>query len=418
MQSTQVYPHEYLVNESFSLLSRIAQLKPFSMTMPMVKGASVSASALKEITELLENGKKVLYASIKKFIHKVRDVQEQEYDAKDLQGEFTLLKMRYNSILDQLDIFADVLSQRAEHGVGIWLSGLDVLAEDGLSIGKPFFEPPPLMVFLERGHGAAIRRARTRLPGGDLNPVAVIQIPRERMVGSGIASSLIHEVGHQAAESLELTKSIRTVLNEKLAGNIAGSNAWKCYERWISEILADYWAMGHLGITASLGLMGVVTLPSYFQFRLDLTDPHPAPYMRVKISCAFGQSMFPHVQWDRIWKMWQLFYPTEGLPKEKTDLLDELNEHLDEFVALVNNHRAASLKGKRLVDIFPIAERQPQQLKQLYRLWKKDKSLMDKAAPTLVFAVLGQAKSDLIMHANDESAMLAQLLRNWAYNRK
>lgn len=417
MQAPTIFPHEYLVNESYSLLSRISQLKPFVMTMPMVKGASVSGQALKEITELLEKGKHVLYEAIKKYIHKVMAAKEKEYDPKDLQAEFTLLKLRYNNILDQLDIFADVLSQRAEHGVGIWLSGLDILAEDGLTIGKTYFDPPPLMVFLERGHGAAIRRARTRLPGGDLNPVAVIQIPRERLVGSGIASSLIHEVGHQAAESLNITKSLRIVLARKVAENGPGVNAWKCYERWISEILADYWAMGHLGITASLGLMGVVTLPSYFQFRLDLNDPHPAPYMRVRISCAFGKSMFPHVQWDRIWKLWQLFYPTEGLPKEKTGLLQELEKYLDDFVSLVNNHRPPSLKGKKLVDIFPLAERQPRQLQQLYLRWKQDKSLMDKAPPTLVFAVLGQAKSDMVIQATEEAALLGQQLRNWAYNR-
>jgi len=417
MQSTNIYPREYLINESFSLLSRIGQLKPFVMTMPMVKGAAVSTKALKEITDLLEKGKAVLYKAIKKYIRKVQAATDEDGDPRELQGEFTLLKLRYNNILDQLDIFADVLSQRAEHGVGIWLSGLDILAEDGLVVSKAYADPPPLMVFLERGHGAAIRRARTRLPGGDLNPVAVIQIPRERMVGSGIASSLIHEVGHQAAESLELTKSLRIVLAQKLSGHAPGYNAWRCFEKWISEIIADYWAMGHLGISASLGLMGVVTLPSYFQFRLDLDDPHPAPYMRVKISCAFGKSMFPHIQWDRIWKLWQLFYPTEGLPAEKITLLEELDQYLDEFVALVNNHRPASLKGNRLVDIFPLAERQPHRLQRLYKQWKMDRSLMDKAPPTLVFAVLGQAKSDMVIQAAEESRMLEQQLRNWAYNR-
>jgi hypothetical protein len=78
--------------------------------------------------------------------------------------------MRFNNITDQLDIFADVLSQRGENETGIWLAGLDVLAEDGLKAIKPFADVPPLMVYLDRGHGAAIRRARTRLPGGDENP--------------------------------------------------------------------------------------------------------------------------------------------------------------------------------------------------------------------------------------------------------
>jgi hypothetical protein len=52
-----------------------------------------------------------------------------------------------------------------------------------------------MVCYLDRGHGAAIRRARTRLPGGKSNPVAVIRVPRERMISHGIASSLIHEVG-------------------------------------------------------------------------------------------------------------------------------------------------------------------------------------------------------------------------------
>jgi hypothetical protein len=37
-------------------------------------------------------------------------------------------------------------------------------------------------------------------------------VPRERMVGSGVASSLVHEVGHQAAALLDLTNSLRPSL--------------------------------------------------------------------------------------------------------------------------------------------------------------------------------------------------------------
>ncbi len=178
-----LYSYDYLANEAQSLLERLKQVKPFSMTMPMVRGASVSAKALKEIIDLLEKGKLEMYGSIEQFVKKVSAAKQQgNGDVCGLQSAFTIQKLRYNSILDQLDIFADVLSQRAEHEVGIWLSGLDVVAEDGLAVCKAYFDIPPLAVFLERGHGAAIRRARTRLPGGDENPVAVIQLPRERMV--------------------------------------------------------------------------------------------------------------------------------------------------------------------------------------------------------------------------------------------
>jgi hypothetical protein len=388
------------------------------MTMPMVKGASVSAKALKEIIDLLEKSKEKLYGSIQQFINKVNTAKQQQKSiAGDLQMTFTIQKLRYNSILDQLDIFADVLSQRAEHDVGIWLSGLDVLAEDGLTICKNYFDIPPLMVFLERGHGAAIRRARTRLPGGDENPVAVIQIPRERMVGSGIASSLIHEVGHQAAESLELTKALRIELQKKINASSKNKDAWRHYERWISEILADCWAMGHLGISATLGLMGVVTLPDYFQFRLDLDDPHPAPYVRVKLSCAFGKALYPHQQWNRVWQLWKLFYPTDNLSIDKKTLLQQLDDEEENFVQLALQYKPIALKGKSVAEIFPSKQRQPLQLQQMFQQWKQQPSLIERAPPALVLAVFGQAKYDLAITAEEENSLLTQQLRNWAYKR-
>ena len=45
--------------------------------------------------------------------------------------------------------------------------------------------------------------------------MAIVKVPRERMVGSGIASSLMHEVGHQAAALLGLVESLRPILRKK-----------------------------------------------------------------------------------------------------------------------------------------------------------------------------------------------------------
>lgn len=323
-------------------------MQPFSMTMPMVKGASVSDKSLKTVMELLEKGTSELRSRAYLFIEKIKTSDNNPSRIQNLQAGFTILKLRFNSILDQLDIFADVLSQRSEHDVGIWLSGLDVLAEDGLSIVKPFFETPSLMVYLDRGHGAAIRRARTRLPGGDENPVAVIQIPRERMVGSGIASSLIHEVGHQAVALLDLTTSLKKDLL-KIQQQRKNTVAWKYFEKCISEIIADVWSVGHLGIGATLGLMGVVTLPRYFQFRIDLVDPHPAPYVRVQLTCAFGKKIFPHGQWDKIWNLWKTFYHLKGLKNETLQVLYDLEKEMDSFVDLVLNHSNAEIDRKSVV---------------------------------------------------------------------
>ena len=202
--------------------------------------------------------------------------------------------MRFSS---QLELFHQVISQRSESEQGVWLSGLDVVAADALALPE-YYEAPPVICYLDRGIGGAIRRARTRMPGGGENPVAVIRIPRERMIGSGIASSLVHETGHQAAALLGLVPSLRAGSAGQAAGRSASLCAWRLWERWISEIVSDFWSVARVGVVSTLGLIGVVSLPRPFVFRINVDDPHPTPWIRVKLSCAIGDGLYPHPQWQ------------------------------------------------------------------------------------------------------------------------
>ena len=183
---------------------------------------------------------------------------ERHSGAEEAQKRFTLLRLRFNSVLTQFDLFDNVITQRSENQTGVWLSGLDVASADALRLRETFFDPPPIICYLDRGTGAAIRRARTRLPGGGANPVAIIKVPRERMVGSGIASSLFHEVGHQAAALLGLVESLRPEVREMSRENPEDAPAWQLWERWISEIVADFWSVARVGVAATMGLMAVV----------------------------------------------------------------------------------------------------------------------------------------------------------------
>ena len=132
----------------------------------------------------------------------------------------------------------------------------------------------PVICYLDRGIGAAIRRARTRLPGGGATRSAIIRMPRERMIGSGIASSLIHEVGHQARGPARpgRTRCGRSCRRLQRAGR-DGAGRGELWERWISEIVADFWSVARLGIASTIGLMGVVSLPRAFVFRAQYRRP-------------------------------------------------------------------------------------------------------------------------------------------------
>jgi len=411
-----LFTTQFLVNEAMSLLSRLEAVKPFALTMPMVVAANIPDEALKRITDLIVAGNKELKKRVWDFVNWVRHPLSQYVSAEEAQRRFALLKLRFNDLLDELDIFADVTSQRAEHDTGVWVAGLDALAADALELKGNYYKPPPVICFLERGHGAAIRRARTRLPSGESNPVAVIQLPRERMVGNGIASSLIHEVGHQGAALLDLVNSIRNVIRyRKKKSSYPG--AWELYSRWISEIIADFWAMGHLGVAATLGLMNVVSLPRYFMFRIKLDDPHPFPWIRVKLSLAFGNRIFPHEQWQRMERLWLSMYPLQKENARTLAIIDALNRTMPDFVDMVINHRPPSLKGKKLVDIFPYRTRQPSRLQFLYNTWRFAPDEISTAPPSLVFAVIGQAHADANISAAMESKLLSDWLTQWAFLR-
>ncbi len=379
--------------------------------MPTVPAANISKEALNAIHHLLKDGVREMNHKLGLFLKWITRPQQPD----KAQRQFALLKLKFNALLDQLDIFADVLTQRGEHETGVWIGGLDVVAENALKIKGADFDSPPLISYLDRGHGAAIRRARTRLPGGKQNPVAVIRVPRERMVSSGIASSLIHEVGHQGSALLELIPSLRPALREKeKSARQEDKIVWQLFQRWISEILSDFWAVATLGISATTGLIGVVTLPRYFVFRINLDDPHPFPWIRVKISCGFGRVLFPDPQWNRLEKIWNQSYPVTQTKMEDHALIRKVERLIPDFVHLLINHRPAKLGGRSLISVFPVQERQPDLLRQKFQKWDAHPQLMRRASPTLVFAVIGQARSDHSISAAWENQLLKDMLTFWA----
>ncbi|MFD0466264.1 hypothetical protein ACFQY9_34730 [Microvirga aerilata] len=264
-----------LEQEARALLTRLGRVKPFALIEPMVPAASLPINAQGATERYLVEGRRELRDMVLGFIAWLRGPGGSQATPAQAQRRFSILRLKFNAVLTQFDMFADVISQRSEHDTGVFLSGLDVVASDALTLPDKYYTAPPLICYLDRGAGAAIRRARTRLPGGGLNPVGIIRVPRERMVGSGIASSLIHEVGHQAAALLDLTTSLRMQIQGMQRGR--GGRAWKLFDRWIGEIVSDFWSCARLGITATLGLISVVSLPRPFVFRLSPDDPHPAP---------------------------------------------------------------------------------------------------------------------------------------------
>lgn len=402
-----------IAQETRALLTRLDRVQPFVLHETMVPAAAASLPAQVAIERYLLHGRKELRRMAQDFLSWLLGPHGRRATPERQQRGFTLLRMRFNLMLSQFDIFADVMTQRSEHVTGIWLAGLDSVAADALAM-PGHYDAPPVVCYLDRGHGAAIRRARTRLPGGGENPVAVIRVPRERMVGSGVSSSLVHEVGHQGAALLGLVDSLRPLLRGMQRSTGGDASPWLLWERWISEIVADLWSVSRVGIASTLGLMAVVSLPRAFVFRVALDDPHPIPWVRVKLSCAMGDSLYPHPQWRTLAQVWEAYYPTAGLDARRQSLLAALENSMPSFVSLLAHHRPRLLRGRSLGEVLGDAERQPARLRETFEAWQAGRRLLRELPPTLAFAVLGQARGDGRISPEQESQLLGNLLTQWA----
>ncbi|MCB9495827.1 MAG: hypothetical protein H6686_02965 [Fibrobacteria bacterium] len=392
--------------------ARVEALRPFSTTVPMAPAAAPSPRVVAAMDRHLSSRRRELRRECEAFLAWLDSADAQRVPPASLQRRYTLLKLRFGAILEHLDIFADALVQRAQIRNGLWLSGLDRVAEDGLSVLRAF-DPPPLLCHLDRGHGAAIRRATTRLPGGHSNPVSIVRIPRERMVGGGVAGSLLHEVGHQAAALLDLVAAARRML--ELRGRSGRDGAvWKVFSGWASEMLADLWALGHLGIAATTGLIGVLSLPAPLLFRVSPDDPHPMPWLRVKIGCAFGRALLPDPRWDRMEAMWEAMVPRARAKADSGAFIARMEPHLPELSELLAGLPIPLAGGRKMSDLLPLEDSAPTSGEAAWSRWKARPEAMVEAGPCRVLAAMGLARFDGDLEPRDETRILEGLLERWA----
>lgn len=403
-----VMARRWVADETRALLTRAAQVGPLLAQELMMLAAAPHPRAQRAIEASLHRDRVAVMMQLQRLLGWLASPAASHATAAELRDRLTRGRMQFNNALHNYDLFADAITQRSERDTGLWLAGLDVVAEDVLSL--PYYEAPPVLCYLDRGPGAAIRRARTRLPGGGSNPVALIQIPRERMIGSGVATSLAHETGHQAAALLRLVESLRAELQ------VDGDDPRGLWHRWISEIVADLWAVAKLGPTATVGLVGVLTMPPYFVFRISAQDPHPPPWLRVKLSVAFGSALYPDAQWSELEALWEELYPLDRAPAAERSLLQALASTISQLRDVVLDHRPAPLSPARLGDAIAIADRAPARLRTAIRRpgWQ---SALARIRPSLALAMVGQARWSRTISPDRERRAVSKLLATLAIRR-
>jgi hypothetical protein len=399
--------------EVASLIGRVEMVRPFSLNETMVAAAVPAARTLHQIDVYLLRGRRRLLTLARRFLHWLQTEKAERSSLEAVNRQYVFLRLRVNTVLTELDVFADAISQRSEADTGVWLAGLDALARDALALPRARYRVPPLLCYLDRGIGAAIRRARTRLPGGGENPVAIVRVPRERMVGLGIASSLVHEAGHQGAALIDLVPTLRRAMEPMVRLHApAPGHAWGHWYRWISEIVADLWSVARLGVASTLGLMNVVSLPRVFVFRANLDDPHPTPWIRVLLSVEMGRQLYPHLHWQRVLELWRGLYPLR-LDVGDARSVGALAEQVPELVHWMLR-QTVTAPDQALSHFMRDPELAAERLESHVERWARAPRHLNQLKPCQAFAVAGYCRIARGRTPLAEIPLFSSLLTRWA----
>src|SRR5882757_7018078 len=107
------YAHWMLDQEGRALLARLARVKPFVLSEPTLLAASLLPAAQIAIERFLAKGRRELRQRVEEFIAWLKG-EGQRASAAEAQRRFVFLRLRFNTVLSQLDLFSHVIMQRSE----------------------------------------------------------------------------------------------------------------------------------------------------------------------------------------------------------------------------------------------------------------------------------------------------------------
>src|SRR5262247_2700903 len=104
------YAHWMLEQEARALLTRLARVRPFVLIESMQLAASLLPAAQIAIERFLAKGRRELKERVKGFLSWLRGEGGQA-SPENLQRRFVFLKLRFNAVLSQLELFRQVITQ-------------------------------------------------------------------------------------------------------------------------------------------------------------------------------------------------------------------------------------------------------------------------------------------------------------------
>ena len=233
-----------LTQEARALLTRLERVRPFALLEPMVPAANLLPRAQSAIERHLVIGRRDLRHAVQalhRLAARARQPRQRGAGATPLHVPAPEVQRRADA----------VRSVQRRHHPAQRARDRRLAVGPGRRGGRCAGAAGRLLPRRRRSSATSIAApaprsgARARdCPAAATNPVAIIRVPRERMVGSGIASSLVPRGGPPGGGAARSRgRRCARCCSGMQRGRRADALGWQLWERWISEIVADFWSV-------------------------------------------------------------------------------------------------------------------------------------------------------------------------------
>jgi hypothetical protein len=327
-----------------------------------------------------------------------------------LRARILRLRNRYFQAETILDFYGDAIATRTNPELAALLRGFDTVASDGLTaLLRPLgIDSPPVLVYLDKGRGAAILRAGVRLwDRSNPSPAAAIKLTRHNL---SQPTALFHETGHQFAHLSGWTAELADGLAATLARHSAElAELWR---GWASEVAADVHAFALCGWAPVPALANVVDGPTDAVLRIIPGDPHPFALVRVLFNAALCRVWFGAGPWDALARTWADRHLGPASGSDGARLARLSLGTLGDLVEVCTRRPMAAFGGRPLSSVADPRRASPAALAQLARVAGPSlltSTYLARKEPVRILAWLAGRALDDPSHATDHW----RTLREW-----
>lgn len=283
---------------------------------------------------------------------------------QEIRQAVLALRSRYLRAETLVDFYGDAVNSRTNPWLAELLQGYDVIAVESMAtvldrLGLP---TPPVLVYVDKGLGAAILRAGIRLwDAGHPSPAAAIKLTRHNL---SFPTALLHETGHQVNALTGFNDELAVALREVLAPrSVDLADLWAS---WSCEIGADVHAFLHAGWAPVVALANVVDGDTRSVFRIRPGDPHPFPWIRVLFNVALCRQWYGPGPWDQVGEAWLSRHDLRQAGEAGAIALASVDA-LNEIVEVCTRRPMRAFRGQGFADLVDPCRVAPPALRELER---------------------------------------------------